>query len=179
LNPDLEAEQLALLADDSGQLSAAGTRTLSWRHLIALVVFMVFSISMNILWKKYKPLYASWMKNRKEQKANSEAAYFKRFHKACITGDKKETYNQFMSWLDRIYDGTGSATIWWFVNVTGNPELEEQVDELTNSLFAEEGVPANFSLSHFYKCIARARQSVLHKKKSAALGHTGLFSLNP
>jgi hypothetical protein len=178
-NPDLEAEQLALMADVSGQPPAAGTRTLGWRHLIALVVFMGFSISMNILWKKYKPLYANWSKSRKAQKANSEAAYFKRFHKACITGDKKETYNQLMSWLDRIYDGTGSATIWWFVNVTGNPELEEQVDELTNSLFAEEGVPVKFSLSHFHKYIARARKSVLHKKKSAALSHTGLTSLNP
>ena len=179
LNPDLEAEQLALLADDNGQLPATGTRTLSWRHLIALVVFMVFSISMNILWKKYKPLYANWSKYRKAQKANSEAAYFKRFHKACITGDKKETYNQLMSWLDRIYDGTGSATIWWFVNVTGNSEIEEQVDELTNSLFAEEGLKFTWSLADFYKGIARARKAFLHKKKRAVLTHTGLPSLNP
>jgi hypothetical protein len=178
-NPDLEAEQLALLADDKGQPPATGIRILGWRHLAVLVVLIVSGIFIILLWKKYRPVYASWNKSRTAQKSNSEAAYFKRFHQACLSGDKKETYNQLMSWLDRIYDGPRSATIWWFVNITGNPELEEQVDELRNSLFAEEGVPVKFSLSHFHKYIARARKAFLHKKKRAVLTHTGLPSLNP
>ncbi len=83
------------------------------------------------------------------------------------------------SWLDRIYDGPGSATIWWFVNVTDNPELKEKVSELTNSLFADEGLSFKWSLSDFYKGIAGARKAFLHRIKSAALSHTGLFPLNP
>lgn len=178
-NPDLEAVQLALLADDKGQPPAAGIRILGWRHLAVLVVLIVSGIFMILLWKKYRPVYASWIKSRKEQKANSEAAYFKRFQKACLSGDNKETYHQLMSWLDRIYGDKGSATIRWFVNVTGNPDIEKQVDGLTRSLFAEEGVPVKFSLSHFYRCVARARKSVLNKKKNKASGFTGQPSLNP
>jgi hypothetical protein len=179
INPDLEAEQLALFTDDSDQPLATKTRTLSWRHLTALVVFMVFSIALYVLWKKYRSLYANWCKNRKAQKSNSETAYFKRFHKACLSGDKKETYNQLMSWLDRIYCDTGSATIQWFVNITGNPDIEVQADGLTRSLFAEEGMPDKFSLSNFYRCVARARKSILHKKKNRASDFTGQPSLNP
>lgn len=178
-NPDLESEQLALLGDDKGQPPATGIRTLNWRHLIALVVFMVFSIFLILVWKKYRFLYANWIKSRKEQKTNSEAAYFKRFHQACLSGDKKETYDQLMSWLDRIYDGPRSATIWWFVNVTDSPELKEQVSELTNSLFADEGLSFKWSLSDFFKGIAGARKAVLQKKKRMVLSHAGLFSLNP
>jgi len=179
LNPDLEAEQLALLADDSGQLPATEIRILGWRHLAVLVVLIVSGIFMILLWKKYRPVYASWNKSRKEQKSNSEAAYFKRFHQACLSGDKKKTYDQLMSWLDRIYDGPGSATIWWFVNITDNPELEERVSELTKYLFADEGLSFKWSLSDFYKCIARARKAFLQKKKRTVLSHAGLPSLNP
>ncbi len=178
-NPDLEAEQPALPADDSGQPPATATRTLGWRHLLALVVFMVFSISVSILWKKYKPVYANWSKSRKAQKSNSEAAYFKRFHQACLSGDKKETYHQLMSWLDRIYDGPGSATIGWFVNVTDSPELKEQVSGLTRSLFAQEDTTVTWSFSHFYNDIAKARRSFLQKEKRTVLSHTGHPSLNP
>jgi hypothetical protein len=178
-NPDLEAEQLALLADDKGQPPAAGIRILGWRHLAVLVVLIVISIFLILLWKKYRPVYASWIKSRKEQKANSEAAYFKRFQKACLSGDNKETYHQLMSWLDRIYDGPGSATIRWFVDVTDNPELEERVSELTKYLFADEGLSFKWSLSDFYKGIAGARKAFLHKKKRTVLSHAGLPSLNP
>jgi hypothetical protein len=179
LNPDLEAEQLALLADDSEQLPATGSRILGWRHLAVLVVLIVLSIFLILMWKKYRFLYANWIKSRKEQKANSEEAYFKRFQKACFSGDNKETYHQLMSWLDRIYNGPGSATIRWFVNITDNPEIEERVSELTNSLFAEEGLKFTWSLADFYKGIAKARKAFLHKKMRAVLMHTGLPSLNP
>ena len=178
-NPDLEAEQLALLADDKGQPPATGIRILGWRHLAVLVVLIVSGIFIILLWKKYRPVYASWNKSRTAQKSNSEAAYFKRFHQACLSGDKKETYNQLMSWLDRIYDGPGSATIWWFVNITDNPEIEERVSELTSSLFAEGGLKFTWSLSDLYKGIAGARKAFLHKKKRHVLTHTGLPSLNP
>jgi hypothetical protein len=178
-NPDLEAEQLALLADDKGQPPATGSRILGWRHLAVLVVLIVISIFLILLWKKYRPVYASWIKSRKEQKANSEAAYFKRFQKACLSGDNKETYHQLMSWLDRIYDGPGSATIRWFVDVTDNPELEERVSELTKYLFADEGLSFKWSLSDFYKGIAGARKAFLHKKKRTVLSHAGVPSLNP
>jgi hypothetical protein len=140
---------------------------------------MVFSIFLILVWKKYRFLYANWIKSRKEQKTNSEAAYFKRFHQACLSGDKKKTYDQLMSWLDRIYDGPGSATIWWFVNVTDSPELKEQASELTNSLFAAEGLSFKWSLSDFFKGIAGARKAFLHKKKRTVLSHAGLPSLNP
>ncbi len=124
-------------------------------------------------------LYANWIKSRKEQKANSEASYFKRFQKACLSGNDKETYHQLMSWLDRIYDGPRSATIWWFVNVTDSPELKEQVSELTRSLFAQEDTTVTWSFSHFYNDIAKARRSFLQKEKLTVLSHTGHPSLNP
>jgi hypothetical protein len=178
-NPDLEAEQLALLADDSGQPPATGIRILGWRHMAVLVVFIVLSIFLVLVWKKYRFLYANWNKSRKEQKANSEAAYFKRFHQACLSGDNNETYHQLMSWLDRIYDGPRSATIWWFVNITDNSEIEERVSELTKYLFADEGLSFKWSLADFYEGIARARKAFLQKKKRAVLNHAGLPSLNP
>ena len=178
-NPDLETEQLALLADDKGQLPATGIHTLGWQHLAALVALIVSGIFMVLSWKNYRFIYANWNKSRKEQKANSEASYFKHFHQACISGDKKETYHRLMSWLDRIYDGPVSATIWWFVNVTDSPELKEQVSELTNSLFADEGLSFKWSLSDFYKGIAGARKAFLQKKKRTVLSHAGLPSLNP
>ncbi len=178
-NPDLEAEQLALLVDDKGPPPATGIRILGWRHLAVLVVLIVLSIFLILLWKKYRPVYANWIKSRKEQKVNSEAAYFKRFHQACLSGDNKETYHQLMSWLDRIYDGPGSATIWWFVNITDSPELEKRLSELTKYLFADEGLSLKWSLSDFYKGIARARKAFLQKKKRTVLSHAGLFPLNP
>ncbi len=178
-NPDPEAEQLALLADDKGQPPAGGVRILDWRHLAVLVGLIVSGIFLILLWKKYWPVYDSWNHSRTAQKSNSEAAYFKRFHQACLSGDKKKTYDQLMSWLDKIYDGPGSATIWWFVNVTDNPELKEQVSELTNSLFADEGLSFKWSLSDFFKGIAGARKAFLRNKKRTVLSHAGLFPLNP
>ena len=147
--------------------------------MAALVVLIVLSIFLVLVWKKYKFLYANWIKSRKEQKANSEAAYFKHFQKACLSGDKKETYHQLMSWLDRIYDGPGSATIRWFVNITDNSEIEERVSELTSSLFADEGLKFTWSPADFYKGIAKARKAFLQKKKRTVLSHAGLPSLNP
>ncbi len=103
-----------------------------------------------------------------------------RFHKACLSGDKKETFNQLMSWLDKIYNKPGSATILWFVNLTENLEIEEQVYRLTGSLFADDKeMSFPYPLSDFYKCINKARKVFLHKKRRSVLHHTEIASLNP
>ncbi len=180
-NHELETEQLALLSSDEDQNhTASAGRILNWWYLAALVSLIASIISLIMFWKKYRLLCINWINYRKAQKANSEAAYFKRFHKACLSGDKKETFNQLMSWLDKIYNKPGSATILWFVNLTENLEIEEQVYRLTGSLFADDKeMSFPYPLSDFYKCINKARKVFLHKKRRSLLHHTGIASLNP
>jgi hypothetical protein len=127
----------------------------------------------------------SWLAERQEQRANAEITYFKRFQKASLSNDARAALRELMYWLDRLDTQTGASTLERFARESGMDELLKEGDVLKGLLFARPAAPGpsefqrEWSGKSFYKLVAQARRTQIHRSKRLKRTTEQLLSLNP
>ena len=124
-----------------------------------------------------------WAGMRK-RRAESEAAYFRRFRETCMANDARGAMRRLIRWLDQFGNGHRTATLGSFMDQVGNPDLAARVTELNLLLFARReemektGAEVTWSGKRLYKEVAKCRKILILKKKHRASARRTL-SLNP
>ncbi len=173
-NPDLEKEMLETLEK---QIPTAGegeeVREKSGFDISRLIqIVLALAVIVACCWLLLIPMikrYVRWRKKRRQEKKESEAAYFKRFIRGCRQNDAKMAYNLLMAWLDRIYPSPGAATLTWLLGKTEDSQLKNQLNGLKEELFGKTAAGLNelsWSSRKLIKSVSRARDRLLKRKKS-------------
>jgi hypothetical protein len=184
-NPDLDPELLASLGRDAGAeaeekvgfLPGATARRL-WAFLL---ICAVVGAALLLLWRKYGSRIlqwgAAWLGRRRE----SEAAYFRRFRKASMKDDPKETFRRLMLWLDHLEEPDAPRSMEALARESGNPELQREAASLNALLFGrtEAARDVKWSAKRFFRLVCRARNSLQRRRKAAGRLHRLLPPLNP
>jgi hypothetical protein len=121
--------------------------------LIALVWFFVR------LGRRIGPRIRSRVAEWRHERAESEATYFRRFQSAARSGDARAAWRELTVWLDRIHAVAGAVSVREFVQRSGDPELQSEIDALDRLLFAGVEEPAaSWSGERLARCASRARR---------------------
>jgi len=186
-NPDL-AEEIPLPPEEI-QAEAPGSEALGRRRVVkrfALPAVLVVGLAWVVLrWvRNVLPGLRSSLREKRRQREESEAAYFRRFKTACRTGEPDAILRQLMFWLDRFVTTPGAATLEKFIRDSQEPELAKQARQLSDAVFAAGGdepgtkaqLPSGLS---FHRRVARARRRILGKWTAGPSRTTRLPGLNP
>jgi hypothetical protein len=182
MNPELFASNQA---DEgpSGEARFAPRKLLksALRWLLPLLAASVIVLVLRwLLHLKGRSLQA-YLARRRTQRAEEEAAYFRRFQKASLLGDPQASLRNLMFWLDRATTGYSTPTLTQFVMESGMPELAKETKELNAALFDREmnadriRSRKRWSGKSFYKLVATAgrlkkNRSHPHHGKAPLLG---------
>ena len=121
-----------------------------------------------------------WREERRKIKTESEAAYFEKFHKACLSDDEADAMRSLISWLDRIAPDRRAPLQLLFE--AGDTELTQGVRQLEARLFANAGNGSHGdagSGKKLYQAVARFRKNSDFTKSTGKTRQALLPDLNP
>jgi len=126
-----------------------------------------------LLWLAYRyiPKGTHYLKIKHIQHSQSEGAYFRTLTRACRRNDAHITYRNLLLWLGHP---KCSSTLDRFLYQSGDQELTQQVNALTEHLFAH-GSPKTWS----GRILANRLRKHRHTQSLARRQKTQLPSLNP
>ncbi len=141
-----------------------------------VVLFIIIS---SVLWK-YWPTVNRYLAYWRASRAESEAAYFKRFGKICRSGDAVATMREMTRWLDRSGLGGETGRLDQFVSQADESELSHEVRRLESLLFGKTGAGEirDWSGKELYRAVKKARQKLRRKAGRSQLKPGGLPGLN-
>ncbi len=186
-NPGL-AEEIPLPPEEIAAETAGAEVTPRWRESLkrwALPIILVATLAwVAARWiRGALPGLRASLDERRRRREESEASYFKRFKKACRTGDPATILRGLMSWLDRFTPPPGPATLEDFVEDSRDPELAEQARLLSDAVYTDGDGPRTTEQSPsgraFYRRVARARNGILRRGVVQPSETTTLPALNP
>lgn len=152
-----------------------------WRSLSFLLTLLLFTTaaafySGNALWYYQQPLRSQWRTYRQRQ-AESEKAYFRRLHQACLSNNPQTAFNQLMAWLDRIARESAPATLDELLIKVNDADFSAQIAELEQQLFSQSTTTnRDWSGEQFYQAIAQIRKHWLRQYQSP---HIQTYKLQP
>lgn len=120
----------------SGQPSGHPAGVGSFQMIFAMV-FVLITIGAAVVWRWRMPLIAcfkSWQKNQ----AESESKFFKQLTMACRKNDSHGALNALLKWVDRVNPDRQTATLAWFVDAWGDPELMSEIASLQKTYLYQE-----------------------------------------
>jgi len=185
-NPDLEAEMLAFLEEEEGEVEEEAPsiqeNQIDVKALLylALAIFIVAAALWIFLFPFIKK-FRAWWKRKKLLKAESETTYFRHFRNACRSKDAHRVLQSLLNWLDKVYPGPGAATVEGFVQLADDLELQSLAAGLKEELYGKSEGDEYYSSWHaadFYNSAAKARKRLL-KEEKVHTKPTGLRPLNP
>jgi len=145
-----------------------------WAAGIGLLVVIILVLL--IIFRRFLILR---FKERQAARRESEAAYFKRFKKACRSGSAADVMQALMTWLDRNNIEGKTARLETFVSQANDPGLAKQVLSLETNLYALKRKGA-WNGKTLYRAVKKARHKQQKKKNYRSLSQIkGLPVLNP
>jgi hypothetical protein len=172
-NPSLERQ--------TGSLPPVKAATQSISRWLAGLVFLTLSICIAVLWVTRRPVSARW-KAWQARRRESEKAYFRNFRRACRSGDATATFRALMVWLDRSDLGGRDGTLACFLHLADDPELDKQVHELQNTLYAvrrQAGDKQALAGGKLYMAVRKSRLRLRRASPLYSNRHQELPALNP
>lgn len=130
-----------------------------------------------LAWYYRQPLLNQWRTYRQQQ-AESEKAYFRRLHQACLSNNPQTAFNQLMEWLDRIARESGPATLDELLIKVNDTDFSAQIAELEQRLFSQSTTNRDWSGKRFYQAIAQVRKRWLQQHQSQFIQTYELQPLN-
>lgn len=149
----------------------------SWKWLSAT---MAICVALAIVaWMAAPSIIARWHHDR-EQRANSEAAYFAKLKHACRTDNPRAVESALLAWLDRALPGQSSISTDLLAERAGNPELTRELEKLAASIYGREGViKASWSGQNLLRQITAARPKIVQDSTADRWRQPTLPPLNP
>lgn len=173
-NPGLVAELPPPLPNEQITQAPKKKAGIHWRRITAIMLQGILGLA--IIYFVYLTVrallprtIAFWHKRQQ-----SEAAYFHRLIRAAREDDAPASYASLLQWFACIYPRLSFSDI---VSQRAQPDLQRQVSELSNSLYAQTG-------SQQWKGQALVKE-LLHFRKTTVAGktraqtHDSLAELNP
>jgi hypothetical protein len=127
-------------------------------------------------WRPGPAILARWRRHR-QATAESEAAYFAAFRRACQSGDAPAVHRALLAWLYRFVPD-GPATIDEFAARAGDPELADRLTSLQAVVFGPPACRANWSADGLDRRVAAARSRLLGAARGP-VARAALPPLNP
>ena len=148
-----------------------------------LIIVGIIVLVLGLLAWQYRQSIQNKLEAYRRSRRESESAYFRRFHQACLSNNPQHSFNCLMAWLERTDNQSGTVTLEKFTAQLNNPTVDQQVQELEQYLFSQDKSTeaANYQWSGltFYQAIANMRKQWLQLQNSQQKQPRALPSLNP
>jgi len=155
-----------------GGTSAPASRSWPWWLGIVAVVG-VAAIGAGLYWRQaIQARYQAWTLAR----ANSEAAFFRRFTAVAPSGDVHRTLNALLRWLDQLEAGTAPAQLGHFVQRYGDITTQHEAQRLER--LVATGRQEAWDATPLLRGMAQARQQYQQAHRQQALRRTVVPPLN-
>jgi hypothetical protein len=162
-----------VLASEGGGGNAVATARSprhTWGVIAGLSVLTLVAVSLWLWRQRLSQHWHTWSQRR----ADREAGLFAQLQQACHSGNAAQTFSTLMLWLDRLYDGAGSATIEEFVQQCGDPDLAQELEAL-QLVVVTPATP--WSGVRLARMLRQVRQTIRRRHLSGA--RSPLPQLNP
>ena len=172
-NPDLDAEQLELLGDEA--VVDEPTNLVAWGFGGALAIGLGAWIASGV--RRRLPGWREAARRAREEREQSEAAYWSRLQEAIRTGNPRDAMTALMRWLDHRDEAAGRiATLEGFVASHPSADLEREAAALSASLYAGRETETPRGLEG---ALRRARRAAPEGAQTPAENRVLPPSLNP
>ncbi len=121
------------------------------------------------------PRYRAWSAARRHARAESEAAYFARFERACAGSDPPRAYAALARWAWRA----GHLSIASFCAALESESFTSEIGALEQRLFAGSTPASRWSGAAMRRAATQARQAWLASRAHHARRSSALPALNP
>ena len=162
-NPDLQPE--IPLPEDSVavEASAGPPNSTSLAGLLrrwgGAAVALFFSLYFMLrIGRRFGPRLASAWSRAHVRRAESEAAYFRRFRVAARSNSPHATANALMMWLDRRTKHGSPPTLAGFVSEIGDDRLREAIAEMDGVLYGVEAGEGRWTGARLLHAATKARR---------------------
>jgi len=151
----------------------------------AVLGIIVFLIATTRILSMKNVSVRSWLVERRRRRADTEIHYFKRFRKASLANDARDSLRQLMFWLDRTNTRAVVPTLEQFARESDLPELLKGEGILNDLLFARPAkaepaaLPRKWLGKPFYRVVAQARRAQIRRTRRRQARGELLLSLNP
>lgn len=144
----------------------------SWKFptILILLFLIIYTVEKKLLLiEKFRSKIVCWKKDRKEQKENSEKAYFKRFQSACDKDDLLMVKSTFTNWLRIISSSKKMISIKNMAELTNNSKLLNSVSDIDTILYGNSvnsELERKWNSKIFCKIVKKSRENFLKLEKN-------------
>jgi len=171
-NPDIAAGPLAEPESSTSIALEEPSDKPPWG---ALLIGAFAALSVWHLYRRYGDDVRAWAATRRRERAESEAAWFRRLEAACRANDPRAAMRGLVAWLERRAGPRQNASAMAFAQEAGDPALLREVGALEARLFGATDESGPWSGEGLLNAVSRARK----RAAVAAAVPPAALQLNP